>query len=268
MLEAAQYTDNAFVTLTYAPEHEPALRSLNPEHTRNWLKRLRFTLAPHRFRFYLVGEYGEKSQRPHYHAALFNVPTCTRVGDVHRPPAHKCCDPCKLVQNSWPWGHVFLGSLETDSAQYVAGYVTKKMTAKDDPRLNGRHPEFSRQSNKNGGLGYAAMHELASQILALNLDTSQGDVPSSLRHGSRQLPLGRYLRRKLRLMIGKEENAPPEARAKIAASLLLLLENYEGAPYHPHTAGLNLTKRITQASAQKALQIEGRMKIHKKKGDL
>lgn len=93
------------------------------------------------------------------------------------------------------------------------------MTHPDDSRLNGRHPEFARMSNRPG-LGYHALHELASEMLRLNLDTSQTDVPVSLRHGSRELPLGRYLRKKLRLMIGKDEKTPQAALKKIEEEML------------------------------------------------
>lgn len=82
------------------------------------------------------------------------------------------------------------------------------MTRRDHPALYGREPEFSRQSNQNGGLGKSALHEVASELMRFNLDNTQGDVPVALRHGSRTLPLGRYLRRELRAMIGKEKNAP------------------------------------------------------------
>lgn len=216
MLEAAQYTDNTFATLTYADEHLPRtlgdLPTLAPEHTRNFLKRLRKSISPIKLRFYLAGEYGDETQRPHYHAALFNIPSCQRgttgFGMVN-PDWSTCCAACKLVGENWGFGKIYLGSLETSSAQYVAGYVTKKMTMRTDPRLRGREPEYSRKSLKPG-IGGDAMHEVASTFLQFNLETTQGDVPLTLRHGSRELPLGRYLRRRLRKLIGKDEKTPQQ----------------------------------------------------------
>lgn len=83
------------------------------------------------------------------------------------------------------------------------------MTMRNDPRLKGRDPEFSTMSLKPG-IGAGAVSEIASTMLQFNLDASQSDVPVTLRHGSRQLPLGRYLRRKLREEIGRSPNAPQE----------------------------------------------------------
>ena len=73
---------SAFVTLTYSDDQ--LVRTLGdfptlcPEHPQAFLKRLRARVAPARFRFYLVGEYGDQTHRPHYHLVLFGFPTCER----------------------------------------------------------------------------------------------------------------------------------------------------------------------------------------------
>lgn len=54
------------------------------------------------------------------------------------------------------------------------------------------------------------MHELASTLLQHKLDEKMIDVPIALQHGTHQWPLGRYLRRKLRTLIGRPANAPKE----------------------------------------------------------
>lgn len=216
MLEAMQQADNAFVTLTYRdgtyPVASSGLPTLSPEDLQLFVKRLRKKIEPLRIRFYAVGEYGDENERPHYHAALFNFPTCIRgrtrrkIGSG-RPVAIGCCSQCELVAETWGRGDVDLGMLETSSAQYVAGYVTKKMTAPDDARLNGRHPEFARMSNRPG-IGLNAMFDVADTFLKFDLEKSQADVPVSLAHGKRELPLGRYLRRNLRKMVGRDEKTP------------------------------------------------------------
>jgi len=95
------------------------------------------------------------------------------------------------------------------------------MTNKDDPRLEGRHPEFARMSLRPG-IGFNAVPEIASAVLTYDLDKKEGDVPAALRHGTRILPLGRYLRGHLRLQTGHEKNASPatlEVQAQELSSL-------------------------------------------------
>lgn len=266
MLEASLYSDNCYATLSYDNKHLPltstGLGTLVPEHVRDWLKRLRKNFPPKSVRFYLCGEYGDETFRPHYHAALFNVPTCLRgrtrrrVGST-RPIWEGCCSACELVGNTWGFGDVDLGILERHSAQYVAGYVTKKMTRGDDPRLLGRWPEFSRQSNRSGGLGLGAMHEVASQLLRYDLEKTQADVPSSLRHGGRELPLGRYLQGKLRTMVGKDEKAPLATIEKLKADLQPLRD----AAFN---ASVSFKSKIIEAGATGRIRLAQKQRLYKR----
>lgn len=275
MLEAAQYSENCFATLTYNDDHLPMvdtslyggpgpLATLAPNDTTLWLKRLRKAYAPHTFRFFLAGEYGEQTWRPHYHVALFGVPSCARgitgLG-MSRPDWTRCCAACRVVGETWGKGNIFLGILEPDSAQYVCGYVTKKMTRRDHWKLLGREPEFSRQSNRGGGLGKSAMHEVASELMRFNLETRQADVPVSLTHGRRSLPLGRYLRRCLREMVGKEANAPQEVLDQMAEELRPLRETaFENSR--------SFKTEILSAQAATIASFHARLKIFKQRGSL
>lgn len=60
-----------FVTLTYHPKFLPD--GLSKTHVQKYLKRLRKRDTSNRIRYYLVGEYGSKTGRPHYHILLFNA---------------------------------------------------------------------------------------------------------------------------------------------------------------------------------------------------
>lgn len=260
MLETLDHGDCTFVTLTYSDQYLQGNTSLSPIDLQLWLKRLRFsylhssmarlTNRP-RLRYYAVGEYGDQTQRPHYHVALFGYPNCRRIQSRFRKGS--CCPPCDLILSTWAKGQVFLGSLELHSAQYIAGYVTKKMTKSDDPRLNGRYPEFCRMSLKPG-IGLNHMHDVASTLL--NLASPQGDVPVSLRHGGRQLPLGRYLRRKLRTMIGKDEKAP----TTINEEMLSLLQAAQADKQNP-----SFKAHLIASGNQKALNAIGKSKLKRNK---
>lgn len=221
MLEAMQYECNAFVTLTYDEEHSPNDGSVNTTDYRAWLKRLRDRVSPSRFRFVVVGEYGDRSERPHYHAALFGFRSCLYGQSRYSKTRDKCCYWCELVRDTWQKGNVYLGTLETSSAQYLAGYVTKKMTSKDDPRLLGRHPEFARMSLKPG-IGHSALWEIADALMRIELDRAfpNDDVPAQLAHGKKLLPLGRYLRRNLRQMVGKDAKISQAAFDALSQELL------------------------------------------------
>lgn len=57
------------------------------------------------------------------------------------------------------------------------------------------------------GIGANAMHDVASVLMQYSLE-EKGDVPAALRFGSRLMPLGRYLRNHLRMLVGHEKKSP------------------------------------------------------------
>jgi len=269
MLEAAQYADNCFVTLTYDNERMPANGSVEPVECQLWLKRLRDRISPLKVRYFLVGEYGDQTQRPHYHAALFGFPNCSygqtrRFRNSDRP----CCGVCEIVRTTWGKGHIGLGTLEPESAAYIAGYVTKKMTSPDDPRLHGRHPEFARMSLRPG-LGGDAVHEIASETLRFL--ENMGDVPTALRHGKTIWPLGRYLTRRLRQLTGRPLNAPPITLAKMEAKVHHLRETSKAITSAPGMARFRnaaFKSAVIQENKGRIAQLETRNRIYKGKKSL
>ena len=202
VLESMAHERNSFVTLTYSDEHLPDGGTLVPADLRNFWKRLRKNTGA-AIRYYAVGEYGDKSQRPHYHAACFGL------------------DDAAAITRAWQGrGHVYVGTLTWESAGYVAGYVTKKLTKPDDPRLGGRYPEFGRASNRPGIGALTIIAFLRSQPESQLLEVVRrngGDVPAALSVAGRSLPLGRYLRKVWRKELGLEDVEPEEVyRARIA----------------------------------------------------
>lgn len=211
MLESDCHEHNSFVTLTYDDNHLPKTGSLEPDLVKKWFKNFRDDYRKKtgsKLRFYLVGEYGDKSFRPHYHVIIFGYPSC--LNEYRKKWLRKrgkgCdCDNCVNIQRSWGKGFTDVGNVTLHSVQYVAGYVTKKMTSKDDMRLKGRKPEFARMSNRPG-IGALAVDYIAEALFdnetgELQL-TEKGDVPVALFYAGKQLPLGRYLRSKLQEKLG------------------------------------------------------------------
>lgn len=211
MLESLVHKEASFLTLTYA--QVPPGGTLEPRDLTLFLKKLRKTLGP--FRYFAVGEYGDQSWRPHYHLALFGH------GTQHS----------NTILKTWGKGHTYTGTLTLQSAQYVAGYVTKKMTSKNDPRLSGLYPEFARMSLRPG-IGAPAVSCLAEALSNKNgwdLITNTGDVPSVLAHGRRKLPLGRYLRTRLRNAMNFENTGAQDNRDEVwkkSAEMQALYANY------------------------------------------
>lgn len=265
MLEAAQYTSNAFVTLTYDKDHAPENGCVSPADLRNFLKRLRKSTTPSRLRYFGVGEYGDNSFRPHYHLALFNYPGCRYGLSRYSRTRNTCCSACDTIHDNWGSGFTSVGTLTSDSAQYLAGYVCKKMTGKTDERLAGRTPEFARMSLKPG-IGADATWELANYQLTYG--QSNPDVPSALRHGSRILPLGRYLRRLLRTRSGLSETAPPETLDAQKAKLLPLYEAAQAISTNPQLQALNFANLILHANEGKYQSIKSKARLYKKRQTL
>lgn len=203
LLESYSHADNAFLTLTYADERleltNAGQPNLNPQHLREWLNRFRMhssrKLGITGIRYFAVGEYGDQTERPHYHAALFGFPRCLRgrTPPDRRGLGSKCCPFCDAVRETWGLGAIELATLEPESAQYIAGYVVKKMTKADDERLDGRHPEFARMS-RMPALGTDFVRK---NVVPQYLHHGIKMIEPNLRHGNQEWPLGRTLTNKL-----------------------------------------------------------------------
>jgi hypothetical protein len=260
MLESYVHDANLFVTLTYNDAHLPSNLHLDPLAPRLWLKRVRRALAPRKVRAFTVGEYGEKTGRAHYHVALFN----TKFEDI-MVLEDKWSDP----KTKKPIGTIHCGDITAASANYIAGYVTKKMTNRDNfhlqmpiPRRN-RHPEFARYPN-NPGLGGGAMKIVADAIFKSKtawMDVVRNDVPHTLRHGSNELPLGSYLRQVLRNELGVPDEIRQHSTYLYSLEMSAMLKNALEDPSAPITT---TTKSLLQAKhAQPALNQAVKLNIHK-----
>lgn len=147
--EASLHDSNLFLTLTYNDENLPPYNSLNPLHTQLFLKKLRKKFGSG-IRFYLTGEYGEETLRPHYHAIMFNF-SLPDLRFYKKNYDGQILHTSALLDKVWGHGECKVGSVTFDSAAYVARYVVKKVTGKSAAAHYGnRVPEFSRQSLKPG----------------------------------------------------------------------------------------------------------------------
>lgn len=259
-LESRLHAESSFLTLTYSDDNLPVGGTLVPNDVTLWLKRFRAAIAPVKLRYYVVGEYGDTTRRPHYHAALFGVGI----------------NYADIVRETWGFGHIMLGDLNIKSIRYISGYITKKMTVKSDPRLEGRYPEFVRMSRRPGiGSGFVP-------TIAAALDSEQGeqlaadDVPTSLRVGGKVMPLGRYMRSKLRDEVVYEkvkgsrlarllggESIYNSAKRLVSSDQRLsdLFEVYENSS---SSSKMTFLQFLTSDLYQRNLNTEALFKLHKK----
>lgn len=153
MQEEKQSLSSYFLTLTYDTKHVPLTDSgymtIDVRHLQLFFKRLRkqheisyyeFNRETFRYnkrkaqgstiKYYAVGEYGGKTNRPHYHVILFNA-------EVEK------------VQSAWQYGAVHYGTVTGASVGYCLKYMSKRgkipMHKNDD-----RNPEKAVMSK---GLG-------------------------------------------------------------------------------------------------------------------
>lgn len=154
----SRYHDDAwFITLTYDDDHLPTHGSLAPEDLQGFFKRLRRHYSGRRLSYYACGEYGDQSQRPHYHAVLCGAPLLDRdrLPDRDgRPVWHS-----ELLDAKWGLGLVDVATVSPGACAYVAGYVNKKIRHRHADKRYTRVipetgelvelvPEFSRMSRR------------------------------------------------------------------------------------------------------------------------
>ena len=123
--EASLYDDNCFLTLTYDDAHLPLNGSLVLRDYQLFMKRLRKEAGPG-IRYFHCGEYGEKLQRPHYHACIFNFDFKDKA--AHRLRGENMAYRSPTLERLWPHGFSEIGSVTFESAAYVARYIMKKVT--------------------------------------------------------------------------------------------------------------------------------------------
>ncbi len=190
MHEARMHKENCFVTLTFNDEHMPDNRSLNKSYITSWLKRFRIKYGEG-IRYMLCGEYGSKTERPHYHILFygFNFPDryvwSERRGNLYyRSPGLE--DLWRDAYSSESNGFSVIGDVSFESSAYVARYVTKKVFGEKARKHYGvREKEFLTMS-RMPGLGNEFFHKYWSDMFNL------GYVVCDNRGNKFKAPIPRY----------------------------------------------------------------------------
>lgn len=157
--EASLYDNNCFITLTYDDDNLPPTGSLIKKHYQDFMKRLRHKYTGKSIRYYHCGEYGELSDRPHYHACLFNHDFEDKIHYSTRDDVPLYTSP--ELNQLWPAGFNTIGAVTFESAAYVARYIMKKVTGEkaedhyqsldtDTGEITSILPEYTTMSRRPG----------------------------------------------------------------------------------------------------------------------
>lgn len=233
LMESLCHEHAVFVTLTYAEAPEQLINGkkrqvLVKRHGQLFMKKLRKRLSPRKIRFFFCGEYGSKTERPHYHAVLFGLSTASTAD----------------IEKSWGHGFVSVSDLTPQRARYVARYTTKKLVGAL-LSADGRPPEYATMSLR-GPIGHPFLERLAS---TMNRNRGSGTVvliPSTIKLFGKNYPLDPLFRQRLNELV----NPPEEGEELMSMSRRLSYgkEAEKPIPTHDERASAELSqKRRDQA---------------------
>lgn len=127
MHESRMHDSSSFVTLTYDDVRIPEGGTLRYADYQLFMKRLRKEFSDKTVRFYMCGEYGEQTMRPHYHALLFGVDFADKIKCGLASDGSDLFES-KLLDRLWSHGMCTFGDVTFQSASYVARYCMSKVT--------------------------------------------------------------------------------------------------------------------------------------------
>lgn len=133
MHEKKFHSNAMFLTLTYSDDKVPKYGSILRSHMQAFFKDLRRRIDYHyeaeKIKFYYVGEYGNKTGRPHYHAILFGGPGALYSSGVAAEVSRSGSPQFVSGDLDAVWKHGLhrWSEVSFESAAYVARYALKKV---------------------------------------------------------------------------------------------------------------------------------------------
>lgn len=107
--EFDKYPNSVFITLTFNDKNLKRFKYEPNRAVRLWLDRMRKRLGK-QIRHFIIGEYGDKTSRFHYHGILFNVPDFFTVD---------------TLSDTWQYGFCYIGWCNKKTINYILKYITK-----------------------------------------------------------------------------------------------------------------------------------------------
>lgn len=182
---------SCFITLTYDDEHLPDSYSVDVRTWQLFAKKVRKHLKFKKIRFFMCGEYGDKTLRPHYHALIFGHDWPDRVHYSTDGRTGAKLYTSETLTKIWSYGFATTGDVNYKSAAYVARYAMKKIGGdKADEHywrlhpltqtLHRVQPEFCLQSRRPG-IGTSWFNKFKSDVFPsdfLVVDGQKRPVPA------------------------------------------------------------------------------------------
>jgi len=136
---------SCFITLTYSDEKLPEDFSVSLREWQLFAKRLRKKLVT-KIRHFAVGEYGDKSFRPHYHALIFGY-DFNADRQLYRVTPDGPLWTSPMLTEIWGKGHCTLGQVNYKTANYCTQYL------------------FDTRGGEQAANRYVRQHPVTSQIV-------------------------------------------------------------------------------------------------------
>lgn len=138
--ELKYHKTGCFITLTYNNDCLPDDGKLNYSDFQLFMKRLRKRYGKG-IRYFVVGEYGDKGNRPHYHALLYGIDfSDDRI--LIRSNRSSPLFRSHILEKLWQKGFCSIGNITNRSANYCARYTMKKLTVLYDNEYNDYRPKL------------------------------------------------------------------------------------------------------------------------------
>lgn len=154
--EAQLHDKMLYLTLTYDEDNVPVKKFANDDGEflqhqvlcyrdfQLFMKSLRKKFSDIKIRFFMCGEYGGITHRPHYHAILYGL-SILDLPDLEYYQDNDNGNPLYLsetMQTIWKRGLCVLGDCAVQTVAYVAGYVAGKMSPSGSTAWLQQFPEF------------------------------------------------------------------------------------------------------------------------------
>lgn len=213
------------LNLTYDDDHLPEHGQLWKDDLQRFFKRLR---KKFKFRYVASGEYGEKTRRPHFHIALFGVDFSDDRVLFGRASGGDRTYISSSVTEHWKYGNHLIGTLNFESAAYIARYIMKKLKGPNVSPVPLAHleggeiilpnPEFMLMS-KGIGKGWFKDYFMSDVFPTGSVVTSQGS----------RAPVPRYYKTLLK-EVGHDLALEMQFRSSVRSEMDVERNMYENLP--------------------------------------